>query len=773
MTLSSGFKELSQKEQELMGLPPGFKMATPFPFDGMNQSDSRMAMEDKDFFYIENMTKIGNGTYRSTPDIGTALYTAPNGKTIICFYFFNIGSTNYAAVFLSDGTAIQVNTATGANTTISSSANTFYNSGISTQLPACSQWGSQYLLISNNFNVNAYWVWDGSTLYTAGTLSPLITLTNIGSGYVSAPTVAAFGGNGTGATFTATVNAGSVVSIKVTNPGTGYQPGDNVQLYISGGGSDSSAQLTAVLSAGVVKSVIITNPGTGYTNGTYALGFSGGGGSSAAGTYTVTGTVVTSTNITNGGSGYTGAPTVTFPSGGGSSAAGVATISAGSVASVTVVHGGTNYTSTPTLTFIGGGGTGATGTAVLTANAITSVTITNAGSGYTSAPAVVVASGFNNAAAATVQLMPYGVSGSSMETFQSRVWIGYPNQVGTNQTSGTFLVSAPGSFSDFASSDGGVVYNSTDSFLKAQYTNLKQSNGYLYPFGDSSVSVISNVQTSLNTTTSLSTTTFNYQNTDPQIGTSWRDSCLPYSRTVLFANPIGAFGLYGGAVTKVSGKIDNVFTDGVFPPTSGALTPSSAVANVYSKKIAMLLATFKDPITGTNVNKMLCWDEKDWFFASQSISMTYIGTQEYTSDIFAWGTDGNSLYPMFTTPSATLTKKMVTKLYGTQDVVIKKRAYTFMFQAQDKSTTLSGVNANVTIDTNYLNPTSGLYSYPLPTQINIQAAPPTYPFVSVPSGDVYGMNIGATITSTSPDFVINFIGIGYVNEVAETAILGG
>ena len=44
-----------------------------------------------------------------------------------------------------------------------------------------------------------------------------------------------------------------------------------------------------------------------------ALTFSGGGGSGATGTYTVTGSVVTAISITTGGSGYSTAPTISFP----------------------------------------------------------------------------------------------------------------------------------------------------------------------------------------------------------------------------------------------------------------------------------------------------------------------------------------------------------------------------------------------------------------------------------------------------------------------------
>jgi len=75
--------------------------------------------------------------------------------------------------------------------------------------------------------------------------------------------------------------------------------------------------------------------------------------------------------VTNGGSGYTTAPTVTFSGTGGASA--IATISGGSVTAITLVRDAAGitfnqegeYTTTPTITITGGGGAGATATATI------------------------------------------------------------------------------------------------------------------------------------------------------------------------------------------------------------------------------------------------------------------------------------------------------------------------------------------------------------------------------------------------------------------------
>jgi hypothetical protein len=64
---------------------------------------------------------------------------------------------------------------------------------------------------------------------------------------------------------------------------------------------------------GTLISITMGAGGSGYANGWHYLAFSGGGGSGATGEFFVSGGVVQSVWLTNGGSGYTSAPTVSFP----------------------------------------------------------------------------------------------------------------------------------------------------------------------------------------------------------------------------------------------------------------------------------------------------------------------------------------------------------------------------------------------------------------------------------------------------------------------------
>ncbi|MBW8782406.1 MAG: autotransporter-associated beta strand repeat-containing protein [Verrucomicrobia bacterium] len=94
------------------------------------------------------------------------------------------------------------------------------------------------------------------------------------------------------------------------------------------------------------------------------------------------GSGVSSVAITSGGSGYLGAPAITFSGGGGTGAAGYATVSGGVITGIVITNPGTGYTSAPTITLTGGGSTNATiGTISTAAN--TSGGMTFAGTGTT------------------------------------------------------------------------------------------------------------------------------------------------------------------------------------------------------------------------------------------------------------------------------------------------------------------------------------------------------------------------------------------------------
>ena len=140
-------------------------------------------------------------------------------------------------------------------------------------------------------------------------------------------------------------------------------------------------------------------------------------------------------NVTNGGSGYTSEPTVTFTGGNGTNAEAVAVISSGSVIGVNVTNKGLSFTEAPVISFSGGGGSAAAATATIiaapeflggerivttdqavaanvidtTPTNIHQIALDNGGSGYTAAPTVTVAAPTSGTTATAVATITSGV----------------------------------------------------------------------------------------------------------------------------------------------------------------------------------------------------------------------------------------------------------------------------------------------------------------------------------------------------------------------------
>lgn len=523
-------------------------------FATLNTKAARPSIGDQEFSWIENMMPIGDGNLRAMPSNGSAIYTAPGGLTIIYAYFYNIGSTNYGAFFLNDGTAVQVNTSTLAQMTISANPGQFFpgSAALNNPAPAASQYGQSGIVIVTTASVNGYYAWDGTTLFSPGDAAPN-WLTNL----------------------------------------------------------------------------------------------------------------------------------------------------------------------TPTT-------------------------------------------------------MPMGISGTCVETYSNRVWVGF----GANRSQ-----SAPGNGADFSGADGGGTSPSTDSFLRREITQLKQSNGFLYQFADSSTNVISNVQSS----GSPVTTTYNNQNVDPQVGTPYHNSVQSFGRGLVFAHSTGVYALVGGAAEKVSDMLDGVFLNAASSLASDSTVaqPSAAIMTIYDIKVYLLLLPLKDLFTGSIRLGLVIWDGKKWFLGSQDSGLTFIASQEINSSLKSYGTDGTNVFPLFSQTSNTLRKIYQTRLWPGDGFQITKQAMRLYTTAQDNSG--SGYTITGTVD--YVLENKGLQTH------NITISSSTFAVIwqnaslqtvqwqnaslqnvtftvgglslsGFDGGDINqrGNYLGLTLQSTSPDFTVIAHSLLYQNQ---------
>lgn len=187
----------------------------------------------------------------------------------------------------------------------------------------------------NVLNRNSKYVWylgPVSTI-TSGRSVNSVTVTDPGAGYPAGATVV-FGAptieHGVRATGTVTVgtgaNAGKITAITITNKGSGYSSAPTITILDSDGEAIDPAPTTpftytvdmsaAVVNATafnkVVKSVTITAQGSGYSNPTLSFSAPGEGGVTATGYPDVRDGKIVAIVITNQGSGYTVAPTMTL-----------------------------------------------------------------------------------------------------------------------------------------------------------------------------------------------------------------------------------------------------------------------------------------------------------------------------------------------------------------------------------------------------------------------------------------------------------------------------
>lgn len=179
---------------------------------------------------------------------------------------------------------------------------------------------------------------------------------------------------------------GCVVGALLTTAGSGYTSAPVVAA------TAGNSLWRAIVGGAVNTSVTVTNGGTNYTYPPAVLfSLPPAGGIPATGYCTLSGGAVSTVTIVDQGAGYTSPPTITFlndPREGvnnvaqGYNAAAVATLTgAGTITGVLCIDHGTPLTSIPTLSFTGGGGSSAAATAIMCWS-ITAYTPT-AGTGFT------------------------------------------------------------------------------------------------------------------------------------------------------------------------------------------------------------------------------------------------------------------------------------------------------------------------------------------------------------------------------------------------------
>lgn len=508
---------------------------------------------------------------------------------------------------------------------------------------------------------------------------------------------------------------------------------------------------TNLVFVGSVGAIFITNGGSGYTEApTVTISApNDANGVQATASATLTADKVTGISLTEAGSGYTVAPTISFSGGGGSGAtavAGVVTFATGTVSTL-VTNGGTGYTNAANtvVTISGGGGSNAAGTAILSGGQIIGVTITNPGSGYTNAANLTVTISGGGGSNAAVKGIVNSAENVGVATFSGRVWIAYGR---------TIAYSAAGSLSDFVTISAGTIVL-TDSTLHGNIEQILSANNFLYIFGDDCINVFSDVRV-----TTSGTTLFTNTNVSASVGSKLKYAIFPYFRSILFMNDYGIYALVGSTTSKLSDPLDGIFPNIDF--ATGKVTAGQVLIN----NILCAAFNFRYNDNGTYRYIQAVFFEKKWFFTNQGNALKFTTSVPVEGKIFLYGSDGTSFVKLYSDANASINSTIETALLSFGDPIRTKQALKFAVEA---TLTAGGSVLDVTIDSE--TNTSPVYS--LSNTISwvnfagnvIEWKNNSNNVIGWAGGLGYtlyktdaqqwGKYLGLTVESTSPGFVIN------------------
>jgi hypothetical protein len=717
-------------------------------FKGMNTRANRTAIDADEFAWLENIQPIGFGNLKVVPYSSNVAVTWSN--TVASIYSVNINNSDYICAFQQNGGAqyYKIDTATFGNI---ASSGTFSNAGV-----RISQWkNDRALIIDPN---KGYYTWNANTAPVVVGSIGSVGITNPGSGYTEPPVVivsAPNDSNGVRATMLASISnaAGTVIGFTITSGGTSYTSFPSVT--ISAPSNPAGVQATAVvtsITANSISSIQVTNPGSGYISAP-SVTFSGGGGSGANIAAVLGSGIVTGLTITEAGSGYTSAPTITFSGGGGGSGAaavaGPLSFAKGAVG-VVVINGGSGYTnsSNTTVTISGApaGGTTATATSIVFGNSVVGIIVTNPGSGYTSNPIVTIGGTGTNASANGVATLN---TNTDIASFQGRTWIAQGR---------TVFYSGANTYNDFVSVSAGSIVL-TDSTLHSNISGLIAANNFLYVFGDDSINVFSDVRVG-----STGVTTFTNTNVSASTGSTYYDAIFPYYRSLLFMNQYGAFALVGATVTKLSDALDGIFPliDFTKPITGGQVLVNNILCAAFN-------CYYQDPTLGTRPIQLVFIDKK-WFVTSQG-TFNKMFPVTTANKLWLYGTGGTNLRTLYSDATASISTTVTSALWPMEDTIRDKQALKFGIE----TTLTAGGLFNITVDSE--GNTSPVYvlgnyvswinnAYQTISWTNASSAVITW--IGGGGYNLYksdaqqlGKYLGLTITSISPAYVLNTLEMEY------------
>ena len=433
----------------------------------------------------------------------------------------------------------------------------------------------------------------------------------------------------------------------------------------------------------------------------------------------------------------------------------------GSLATISVTVGGSGYTSTPTVSLTGGTtGTTASATAILAGGAVSQVTLVTVGAGYTTAPTVGFSGGGGTGTTASAFIMPTGMNGDAIATYSGRVWVG----------NGRLLsYTAPNTWYDVNIADAAGSTSITEGSLRQKIYGLEALDNYLYVFGDSSIIVIGDLKVT------GSVTTYSQTFLSSTTGTTLPSTITSLERAILFANQYGVYALYGASVQKVSKALDGIFPDIVFAASHGHPI-TAGLAQIYNILCYVMSFHYTGSLNGASNNRHIqavLFDGK-WFLTSQGDDIEWVSPISVNGVYQLWCSSGTDIKQMYTDTSSAINTTLISGLYDLGNPVFDKQVinsgieYTapasssLTFEIDTEDTTVS--NASTTGSTLvWYNNSGGTITWVNNSNNTIMWIATGFLLDHFPTA-ISGKYLGAKVTSSSPQLVLNGILLEYVER---------